>query len=286
MNPPDLEHEAMVEAARQLDLDPAGARLVSRSSRLIWQLPAAAAALTISRPGAKSHADVAAETAAMRAAAAAGVRTPRLRGGPTPVQHDRWAFAADWISGRRPGPDDWPAIAATAARLADASTAGLHPVAWPNDLDDPHIGAVLGPELHADLIDRSAAASATFDKLMASGPPVLAHADLQPANLLCNAAGAWLLDMEYAALAPREWDPAKLVILARRFGDPRDADEVVAPWGDFDRIRLRRCVEAHEVLLVMWLARMATRGTSRAADEAKHRARCLDRHDTQWRHLT
>jgi hypothetical protein len=285
MSEPDTEHEAMTAAARLLDLDPAGARLISASSRLIWHLPGLGVALTISRPGTKTDKDVAAETAAMRAATAAGVRTPGLRGGPVSLPAERWAFAADWIIGQRPSPTDWPAIAAAAAKLADASTACIRPFAWPDDLDDPQIGDILGGELHADLIDRTAAAARTFDELMTAQPPVLAHTDLQPANVLCDEAGAWLLDLEYAALTPREWDPAKLVILARRFGDPLNADELLASWAELDHGRLRRCVAAQEVLLVVWLARMAARGTAGADGEARHRAANLDIPHVRWHHL-
>ena len=43
---------------------------------------------------------------------------------------------------------------------------------------------------------------------------VLCHGDVQPANIIVDPAGEpWLIDFEYACLAPREWDPAKLVIL-------------------------------------------------------------------------
>lgn len=68
------------------------------------------------------------------------------------------------------------------------------------------IGDVLGGEFHADLIDRVAVAARIFDDLVTGRPPVLAHADLQPANVVCDDAGAWLLDLEYAALA--RWSPA------------------------------------------------------------------------------
>ncbi|OLT01443.1 hypothetical protein BJF90_32040 [Pseudonocardia sp. CNS-004] len=285
MSAPDAEHEAMTDAARLLDLDSVGARLVSASSRLIWHLPGPGVALTISRPGTKTGEDVAAETAAMRAATAAGVRTPGLRSGPIALPVGRWAFAADWITGHRPGPADWPAIAAAAAKLADAPTAHIHPLAWPDGLDDPQIGSVLGGELHDDLIDRAAAAAHTFDKLLTDQSPVLAHTDLQPANVLCNEAGAWLLDLEYASLAPREWDPAKLVILARRFGDPADVEILLDAWACPDRSRLADCVDVQEVLLVVWLARMATRGTQAAAGEARHRAGSLGERCVRWRHL-
>jgi hypothetical protein len=278
--------DELVAAAQLLDLDPAGARLVSASSRLIWHLPVPDVALTISRPGAKSRADVTAETNAMRAAEAAGVRTPRLRAGPVGVGGDCWAFATEWITGRRPNSADWPAIAAAAAKLADAPTANLRPFIWPDGLEDPRIGDVLGHELHADLLSRSALAARAFGELMATAPPVLAHTDLQPANALCNDAGAWLLDLEYAALTPREWDPAKLVILARRFGDPLYVDELLDEWAGLDRDRLHRSIDAQEALLVAWLARMAARGTAGAASEVRHRAENLDRRRARWHHLT
>jgi Ser/Thr protein kinase RdoA (MazF antagonist) len=276
----------MAAAAQQLDLDPAGARLVSASSRMIWHLPVPAVALTISRPGTKTREDVTAETNAMRTAAEAGVRTPALRGGPVAIPGGCWVFAADWITGRRPGAHDWPSIAAAAAKLADAPTAGLRPFAWPADLDDPRIAEVLEPTLHTDLLSRATAAAADFGELVAEAPPVLAHTDLQPANVLCDDAGAWLLDLEYAALAPREWDPAKLVILARRFGDPADVDGLLDAWPGLDPDRLRRCVDAQEVLLAAWLARMAARGTTGAAGEAQHRADSLVTPAARWHHLT
>jgi aminoglycoside phosphotransferase (APT) family kinase protein len=98
-------------------------------------------------------------------------------------------------------------------------------------------GDVLGVDLHADLLGRFTAAAHTFHDLVAAEPPVLAHTDLQPADVLCDDAGAWLLDMEYAALAPREWDPTKLVILARQFGDPPDVDDLLDVWTRLDRVR-------------------------------------------------
>ena len=97
MSESDAERDAMAAAARLLDFDPAGARLVSASSRLIWHLPVPAVALTISRPATKNRADLEAETNAMCAATTIGVRTPALRGGPTAIPGGRWAFAADWI---------------------------------------------------------------------------------------------------------------------------------------------------------------------------------------------
>lgn len=285
MSRQDAAQAGMTAAARLLDLDPAGARLVSASSRLIWHLPVPDVALTVSRPGTKSREDVTAETAAMRAATTAGVRTPQLRSGPVAVPDERWAFATDWITGRRPGREDWPAIATAAATFAAAPTAGLRPLAWPVGLDDARLVDVLGPELRAALLARCTSAARAFDELLTAEPAALAHADLQPANVLCNDAGAWLLDLEYAALAPREWDPAKLVILARRFGDPPDVDDLLGAWPDLDADRLRRCVDVQEVLLVAWLARMAARRTAGAADEARHRATTLSTPTVRWHHL-
>jgi hypothetical protein len=271
------EREAMATASRLLDLDPVGARLVSDSSRLIWHLPRPGIALTISRPGTKQRADLDAETAAMRAASAAGARTPRLRCGPVAVPSDRWAFASDWITGRRPGPDDWPAIAAAAARFAEAPTVGLLTLAWPEDLDTAGLGG--------GFPDRFVSAGRAFAELVATAPPVFAHTDLQPANVLCDDTGVWLLDLEYAALAPREWDPAKLAILARRFGDPPQVDGLLGAWPGLEPGRLQRCVEVQEVLLVAWLARMADRGTPGAAREARHRAATLGLSGERWHHL-
>lgn len=56
--------------------------------------------------------------------------------------------------------------------------------------------------LHADLLDRTAAAAADLRGLVVVKAPVLAHTGLQPANVLCDDASAWLLDPGYAALAP------------------------------------------------------------------------------------
>lgn len=169
--------------------------------------------------------------------------------------------------------------------LADASTAGLRPFTRPAYLDDPRIAEVLGRALRADLLSRAAAAAADFRELLADEPPVLAHTDLQPANVLCDDAGAWLLDLEYAALAPREWDPAKLVILARGFGDPADVDELLDAWTGLRCDRLRRCVDAQEALIVAWLAQMAARGTVVAVGEARHRATSPGTPAVRWHHL-
>ncbi len=115
---------------------------------------------------------------------------------------------------------------------------------------------------------------------------VLCHGDVQPANIIVDPAGEpWLIDFEYACLAPREWDPAKLVILSRRFGDPAGVDDVLAAWPSLDHARLAECIRAQETLLVAWLVRMSLSGTSGAAAEARRRAGSLDEPAAQWRHL-
>lgn len=285
MNAPIDEHAAMVAAAQLLDVDATGAELISGSSRMIWHLPAAALALTISRPGTKTLDDVTAETNAMRAATAAGVRTPALRAGPVAVPADRWAFATNWIDGRRPTSADWPAVAAAAARLAGAPIDGLRPLAWPDGLDDPRIVDMLGQGLHAELIARSTAAELTYRELFGNCSPVLAHTDLQPANALCNDSGTWLIDMEFAAQAPREWDPAKLVILANRFGDPVDPTPLLKFWNPIDKDQLRLCAEVQEVLIVAWLGRMATTGPAEVRRETVRRAATLSDRTSSWMHL-
>lgn len=188
---------------------------------------------------------------------------------------------------RRPPPTsaDWPAIAAAAARLADAPTDGLQPLAWPDGLDDSRVVEVLGQELHADLSARAAAAAQTFRTLFGEGPLVLAHTDLQPANALCDNSGAWLIDMEYAALAPREWDPAKLAVLANRFGEPATSKRLIELRPRIDDERLRRCVAIQEVLLVVWLTRMASATDSDVGREARRRATSLSSRNAAWEHL-
>jgi hypothetical protein len=88
-----------------------------------------------------------------------------------------------------------------------------------------------------------------------------------------------------AALNSAGSEPSQIAVLARRFGDPPDVDDLLVAWPDLDADRLRRCVDAQEVLLVAWLARMAARGTAGAADEARHRATTLSTPAVRWHHL-
>lgn len=276
----------MLEAARRVGLDPDGARLASSSSRIIWHLPASGAALAISRPGTKSHRDVASEASAIRAATSAGVRTPRLLADPIRLDGSRYALTYDWIDGRHLRPEDWPAVGREAARLAHAPSDGLPVLRWPAEMPDPEWASVLGADLYSVLVNRCGLASASLDALATTGNLVLCHGDLQPANVLVDRSGIpWLIDLEYACLAPREWDPTKLIILAHRFGDPADIDEVLTAWPDLDPARIELCTSAQETLIVAWLARMAVQGTSRATAEARRRARTLCGDRLPWCHL-
>lgn len=282
----DSDRQAMLNAVYELDLNPRGAVLVSTSSRQIWHLPDSKAAVTISRPGMKSLTSVTAEATAIQAASAAGVRTPHLRGGPVALASDRFAIVTDWLTGRKPTAADWPAIAYAAAGLAGAAPAGVPVLAWPVDMPPPFL-AKIGESLAENFRRRCLAAARMIQQLTNEGPLVLAHGDLQPANVLCDDAGqAWLIDLEYACQAPREWDPAKIVILARRFADPSDTSKLLSAWVHLDTDRLARCIAAQEALLVTWLVRMAAYGTAGAAAEAAHRAASLSQPSTRWGHLT
>jgi hypothetical protein len=280
----DVERAAALDAARRLGLSNARARLVSWSSRSIWHLPESHAALAITRPGAKAAPDVNAETNAARAAASAGVATPRILAGPIPIPGSRYATAFEWVSGRRAVQDDWRAIVREASLLSDAVTVGVPTLSWPPAIESADI---LGDKLSNVLAEQSEFASAAVRRLTAAGDLVLAHGDLQPANVLIDAAGrAWLVDFEFARAAPREWDASKLVVLNRRFGDPADVGPLLAEWRRLDRTRLAVCADAQEVLIVQWLVRMAREGTVGAAEEAHRRAATLAGADLVWQHLS
>jgi thiamine kinase-like enzyme len=150
----------------------------------------------------------------------------------------------------------------------------------------PRWAEVLGEHLNLALAELCDRAAATIEALAVGDRLVLCHGDLQLANALVDGDGqAWLLDLEYACLAPREWDPAKLLILSRRFADPSSAEDVLAAWPTLDPDRLAACVAVQETQLVAWLTRMAVDGASGAAAEARHRARTLLGKPQPWRHL-
>jgi len=123
------ERSALRSAADRLELDDAGAHVVSSTSRIIWHLPGPGVAVLISRPRAKRFADVEAEASAVRIATDAGARTPRLVAGPVPLDDERIALAYDWIEGRALAAADWPAAAREFAALARGTAADLAGVA-------------------------------------------------------------------------------------------------------------------------------------------------------------
>lgn len=285
--PRDADARALAEAISSLQLDPTDARLISASSRLVWHLPGAGVALYVTRPGVKTRQQLDHEVEAVRAARAVEVRTPRVVAGPVELDDEQYGVAFEWVDGRPPAsPEEWSSAADEAAKLGDAV-----PVAVPRlsiDVVDPAIAeAVLGLHLAQALARASVDAARAVDNLVAAQPAALCHGDLQPANVIVGADGiAWLLDFEYACLAPREWDLAKLHILTRRFGTPPLPALLPNSWQRIDADRLERCVQAGEVQLVGWLVRMAIQNTQRAGDEAVHRARTVAGTGTAlWRHL-
>ncbi len=287
MTEPGAELAALRQAGDALGLDTSNADLVSSTSRIIWRLPAPAAVVLISRPGSKDLAQVQAEASAVQAAHAAGVRTPTLLAGPAPIAGGRVALAYEWIASRAFEPDDWPPAVRAIRRLANGRSDDLAVLQWPAELPDGKWRDVLGPDVHGPFVERCRFAASEIHALTADRDGlVLSHGDVQPANILIGPDGEpWLIDFEYACLAPPEWDPAKIMILGRRFGDPRGPEELLSAWPQLDQARLARCVTAQETLLVAWLARMAVGGTAGAATEARHRARSLDEGNVVWRHL-
>jgi Ser/Thr protein kinase RdoA (MazF antagonist) len=278
-----VEREAMRAAAAALHLDPRNARLVSSSSRMMWHLPGAGAALAISRAGNKSLADVMAEASAVAAAGEAGVRTPALLAAPLEIDGPRHVLAFRWLDGRPLGPHEWRSAAVEAAKLAVANPSAFRPLAWPAAWPRPQWLTILGDELFEKLAGCCYAASIAFSKLQ--GNLVPAHCDLQPANYLIDGQGrAWLIDFEYASLAPPGWDPAKLVILSRRFHDPAGCDDLLSVWPDSTTVNIDAIAEVQEVLLVAWLANMTLNDAPAAELETRARVASLGTPD-RWRHL-
>lgn len=281
------ELKALRDAGVTLGLDTSDASLVSSTSRIIWHLPVPNAALLISRPGAKKLAEVDVEVNAVRAASAAGVRTPRPLVGPVELDGRRVALAYEWISGRSATDADWPAIGRELAELAGASGVDIDVLRWPADMPEGRWADVLGADIGRTFSQWCRHAQTSIGRMTADrGDLVLCHGDVQPSNVIVDENEVpWLIDFEYACLAPREWDPAKILILNRRFGDPHDVPGVLASWPALNQTRLAVCVRVQETLLVAWLVRMALNGTRGAAVEACRRARSLGEGSRQWRHL-
>lgn len=276
----------MLHAADRLGLNPIDACLVSASSRLIWHLPADRIALTITRAGSKTLTAISAEAAAVQAATTAGVRTPAVLANPIAITDDQFALAFRWIDGRTLATADWPAASAEAAKLAQAQPDGLRALSWPPTWPDPSWEEVLGPHLFADLSEHILHAGHALRDLLSCDDLVLCHGDLQPANILVDKYGdPWLIDLEYACLAPAEWDPAKLVTLSNRFGNPLAIAPCLTAWPELDRSRLQSCAVVQETQIVAWLTSMALNGTRGAASESRARAGSLRDPTRRWRHL-
>lgn len=283
----DVERATMLDAASQLGLDASGSRLVSASSRLIWHLPVDQVALTITRPRSKTAEDISAEVAAVRAATAVGVRTPPLLAEPTELPDSRFALPYRWIDGRAFESRDWPAGVAEAAKLAGCDPEGLRRLSWPTDWPDPAWEPLLGQPLFAEFGGHVHRAKQVVDDLLGTDNLALCHGDLQPANLLVDEAGSpWLIDLEYACLAPPSWDAAKIVILADRFGSPACDDDVLGAWGEPNQRELTSCALAQEVQIICWLLRMTRVGDSHIKEESQARADTLMNRHRRWRHLS
>lgn len=285
----DIERPAMRDAARRLGLNASDAGLVSASSRLIWHLPVDQVALTITRSGSKTADDIRAEVAAVRSATAGGVRTPPLLSAPAELVDSRFALPYRWVDGRAFKSTDWPAGVAEAAKLAGCAPKGLRRMSWPTDWPDPAWELLLGQRLFAELGGHARHADRLVQDLLKADDLVPCHGDLQPANVLVDEAGdPWLIDLEYACLAPASWDAAKIVILADRFGNPSSHDNLLRAWGEPSERDLPYCVFAQEVQLVCWLLRMADSEDSHStvAVESRARAKTLMSRHGRWRHLS
>jgi len=155
---------------------------------------------------------------------------------------------------------------------------------WPADWPRKQWSAIVGQQLFDILADHSRRAVSLYQEMM-QGELVPAHCDLQPANFLIDSHRcAWVIDFEYASLAPPGWDPAKIVILSRRFGDPPSSDYLLDCWSPSALARIRDIALVQEVLLVSWLADMALNGTAGAHCEVRARSASLGK-DARWRHL-
>jgi len=277
----------MLHTTELAGLDPTGARLVSWSSRAIWHLPETQAAVAITRPHTRTREQVAGEARAVCAATSADVRTPRLLAGPFELPQHRFGLVFEWLEGKTlSGDEAWPLAVAQAVRLATAPPGGLPLLSMHLPAPQERRVDVLGPSLEIAFMNRWRLASSTVAGLLQDGPLVLCHGDLQPANVLVDDMGeGWLIDLEHACLAPPEWDPAKMMILARRFGGPAEPAALLSAWPPLDRSRRNACIAAQETLNVGWLVQMAMQGTPGAAREARRRAQGLHGGGPPWRHL-
>ncbi|MGH3804576.1 MAG: phosphotransferase family protein, partial [Pseudonocardiaceae bacterium] len=238
-------------AAELARLDSTDCRLASRAARLIWKLPACGAAVAITRPGGHSLDLVTGQVCSIQAARAAGVRTPALLTGPLTLPGRRYALVFEWVDGvTQTSEETWPHVAEQAARLADVPLRPRLPRLELKQVSSANSRSrALGTELARRFAGHWETACASVNRMMAAAPLALCHGDLQPANcILDNAGRTWLIDWEYSCIAPMEWDPAKLVILAHRFGEPANAEPLLAYWPAIHPDRLADCVTAQETL--------------------------------------
>lgn len=283
----DAERPSMRDAARRLGLNTSGSRLVSASSRLIWHLPVDQVALTITRPDSKTADDIGAEVAAVRSATAGGVRTPPLLTEPAELADSRFALPYRWIDGRVFESTDWPAGVAEAARLAGCDPEGLRRLSWPTGWPDPCWESILSQQLFAEFSGHVHHANQLVNDLLKTNDLVLCHGDLQTTNFLVDEAGdPWILDLEYACLAPPTWDAAKIIILANRFESPERYDDLLTAWREPNQRDLASCVLAQEVQIVCWILRMARAGDLNVEEESRARAATLTNRNRRWQHLS
>lgn len=282
----DVERPVMHDAAQRLGLDTSGSRLVSASSRLIWYLPVDQVALTITRPDSRPADDIGAEVAAVRSATAGGVRTPPLLADPIELAGSRFALPYRWIAGRAFQSTDWPAGVTEAAKLAACNPEGLRRLSWSTNWPDPAWEALLGHELFIEFSRHARHADQVVNDLLRTANLVLCHGDLQPGNFIVDEAGRpWLIDLEYACLAPPGWDAAKIIILSDRFGDPAPHDDLLRAWGRLNQRALVSCVFTQEIQIVCWLLRMAGVCGSHVGSESRARAATLTNRNRRWQHL-
>ncbi|MFC4056174.1 phosphotransferase [Actinomadura syzygii] len=272
-------------AAERAGLGAEGVRLVSRGSRLVWHAPAGDAAITVTRPGTTTLEQVSHEIRLTERLRKAGVNTPRILAGPIRAC-GRFAFVTQWVerAPTTPHAQSWPLIAEQAARFpgAGAGADGVQPVRMP-EVPVSTWRDRLGSDMGEAFADRWDNARQVLGELLGHCEPVVCHDDQHPDNALIDRQGrCWLLDLELVAAAPPERDPASLVVLNRRFGDPSDPEALLTYWPALDPQRLSVCARVREVLIV---GRLLLRGTQDAVTEGTRRAQGLFGHGPPWHHL-
>lgn len=280
--PGDLE--AAVEVAGLAGLPSDGLRLVSSTSRLIWHCPDGNAAITVTRPSSRTYDQVAFEIRMIDVLRETGVRTPHVLGGPFHLPGQRLGHVTEWITHVPPRTPEigWHLVAEQASRVASANPEGIDPLFMP-DVSDTTWDDLLGRDLSARFAERWNSERNTLTALLSGGDLVVSHGDLHPGNALIDSAGlCWLIDLERVSLVPSEWDHAILTILAKRFGDPTNLDELLAYWPPADPERLAACIRVREIIIVGGLLRQ---GHTQAVEEAVRRLHGVLGQGPPWQHL-